>query len=59
MAFTDEQIRAAVKTGGFTDPAAEKLLADVLIKRRDKIGRAYFSRINPLVALRARPTRAC
>ena len=49
MAFTDEQIRAAVKTGGFTDPAAEKLLADVLIKRRDKIGRVYFSRINPLV----------
>jgi hypothetical protein len=49
MAFTDDQIRAAVKTGGFTDPAAEKLLGDVLIKRRDKIGRVYFSRINPLV----------
>jgi hypothetical protein len=49
MAFTDEQIRAAVKTGQFTDPAAEKLLADILIKRRDKIGRVYFSRINPLV----------
>jgi len=49
MAFTDEQIRAAVKTGGYTDPAAEKLLADVLIKRRNKIGRVYFSRINPLV----------
>jgi hypothetical protein len=48
MAFTDEQIRAAVKTGGFTDPAADKLLGDVLIKRRDKIGRAYLSRINPL-----------
>lgn len=49
MAFTDEQIRAAVKTGRYTDPAAEKLLADVLTKRRDKIGRVYFSRINPLV----------
>jgi hypothetical protein len=49
MAFTDEQIRAAVKTGGYTDPAAERLLADVLMKRRDKIGRVYFSRINPLV----------
>jgi hypothetical protein len=49
MAFTDEHIRAAVKAGQFTDPAAEKLLADVLIKRRDKIGRVYFSRINPLV----------
>ena len=49
MAFTDEMIRAAAKTGNFTDPAAEKLLADILIKRRDKIGRVYYSRINPLV----------
>jgi hypothetical protein len=49
MAFTDEHIRAAVKTGGFTDPAAEKALGDILIKRRDKIGRVYYSRINPLV----------
>jgi len=49
MAFTDDQIRAAVKTGAFTDPAAEKLLADVLIKRRDKIGRVYFAKMNPLV----------
>jgi hypothetical protein len=49
MAFTDEQIRAAVKTGQFSDPAAEKYLGDVLIKRRDKIGGEYFLAINPLV----------
>jgi hypothetical protein len=49
MAFTDEMIRALVKTGKYTDPAAERLLADVLIKRRDKIGQAYMTRINPLV----------
>ncbi len=49
MAFGDDLIRAAVKTGGYTDPAAEKLLADVLIKRRDKTGLVYLSRINPLV----------
>lgn len=49
MAFTDDLIRAAVNTGGYTDPAAETLLADVLIKRRDKIGRVYFAKINPLV----------
>ena len=49
MAFTDEHIRAAVKAGSFTDPAAEKLLGDILIKRRDKIGRVYYSRLNPLV----------
>jgi hypothetical protein len=49
MAFSDEMIRALAKTGQYTDPAAEKLLADVLIRRRDKIGRVYYSRINPLV----------
>jgi hypothetical protein len=48
MAFSDELIHAAVKTGQYTDPRAEKLLADVLIKRRDKIGRTYFAMINPL-----------
>ncbi|HEY7500495.1 MAG TPA: hypothetical protein VH740_18380 [Vicinamibacterales bacterium] len=48
MAFTDEHIRAAVKTGKYTDPAAEKLLADVLIERRNKIGRTYLRRVNPL-----------
>ena len=36
-AFTDDLIRAAVHTGQFSDPAAEKHLGDVLIKRRDKI----------------------
>jgi hypothetical protein len=48
MAFTDEHIRAAVKTGQFTDPAAEKLLADVLIRRRDRIVRTYLTKVNPL-----------
>ena len=48
MAFTDDLIRAAVKTGTYPDPAAEALLSDVLIKRRDKIGRVYLSKINPL-----------
>jgi len=49
MAFTDELIRAIVKTGQYSDPAAEKHLAEVLIKRRDKIGRAYLPGINPIV----------
>jgi hypothetical protein len=49
MAFRDEMIRAVVKTGQFSDPAAEKLLADALIKRRDRIGEVYLTRINPLV----------
>jgi hypothetical protein len=49
MAFTDDLIRAAVHTGEFSDPAAERHLAAVLIKRRDAIGRAYLPEINPVV----------
>ena len=49
MAFTDDMIRALVGTGGYSKPEDRKLLADVLIKRRDKIGRAYLIPINPLV----------
>jgi hypothetical protein len=49
MAFSDEHIRGVVKTGEYTDPAAEKLLGDVLIKRRDKIARVYLTKVNPLV----------
>jgi hypothetical protein len=52
MAFTDELIRAAVHTGRYSDPAAERHLAAVLIKRRDAIGRAYLTAINPIVAPR-------
>jgi hypothetical protein len=49
MAFSDAMIRAIAKTGQYTDRAAESHLADVLIERRDKIGRAYLSAINPIV----------
>ena len=38
MAFSDDLIRALVKTGRYTDPKAEAHLADMLIKRRDRIG---------------------
>jgi len=48
MTFTDEEITAIVKTAEMTNPDAEKYLIDTLIKRRDKIGRYWFSKINPL-----------
>jgi hypothetical protein len=48
-AFTDDMIRAVVRTGGYSDRAAEALLSDVLIKRRQKIAAAYLTAINPLV----------
>ena len=47
MAFSDDLIRAIVKTGEYSDPAAEKYLGDVLIQRRDKIGRAYLREDQP------------
>ena len=37
-----------MQTGGFTDPRAERYVAAVLKARRDKIGRYYFSLVNPL-----------
>ena len=49
MAFSDPLIRAVVRTGAFSDPKAEQHLGDVLIARRDKIGRAYLPAINPIV----------
>lgn len=48
MAFTDDHIRAAVTAAGYTDTAAADMLATLIAQRRDKIGRVYFSRINPL-----------
>ncbi|HEV8319714.1 MAG TPA: hypothetical protein VGQ10_20030 [Vicinamibacterales bacterium] len=51
-AFTDDLIRAAVHTGQYSDPMAEKYLGDVLIKRRDKIKSIYLTAVNPVVAPR-------
>ena len=48
-AFTDDMIRTVVRSAAYSDPAAEALLADVLIKRRQKIAAAYLPAINPLV----------
>ena len=42
-------LRAAVHSGGYSDPAAESMLTSVLIKRRNKIASAYLPAINPLV----------
>ena len=48
-AFTDDLIRAAVHEGQFSDPAAERHLAAVLMKRRDRIAQVYLPAINPVV----------
>jgi len=53
MSFTDEDIRTIVSTGEITNPEAEKYLTEVLIDRRDMIGRYWFDRMNPLDKFKA------
>ncbi len=48
MNFSDAEIRAIVRTGRYSDPAAEKWVAETLIIRRDKIGRAFLTKVLPL-----------
>ena len=47
-AFSDEDIRAIVSMGQLSDKKAEDWLVECLVKRRDKIGRAYFAKVLPL-----------
>jgi hypothetical protein len=48
MAFSNEDIRAIVEQGEFSNPSVTDYITKVLIARRDFIGKAWFSRIAPL-----------
>jgi hypothetical protein len=48
MSFRDEHLQALVRAGRLSNPEAEKYLLETLKRRRDKIGRYYFSKVNPL-----------
>jgi hypothetical protein len=48
MAFTDDDICALVKAGKYSDPRAVEWLSECLIRRRDKIGKAFFADVLPL-----------
>jgi len=48
MSFRDEDLRAIVESAQMPDPDARAYLLDVLKKRRDMVGRYWFSRMNPL-----------
>ncbi|MFQ5864724.1 MAG: hypothetical protein ACE5IW_05785 [bacterium] len=48
MSFTDEQIRAIVETGEYSNPKDEEYVIKTLIERRDKTGRYWYSKVNPL-----------
>jgi hypothetical protein len=49
MAVSDEAIRVAVESARYSDPRATAYLIDVIIARRDKIGLAWLTHVNPLV----------
>ena len=48
-AFTEDMIRAAIKSGHFNDEEAEAFLVQALVERRDAIARRYLTGINPVV----------
>lgn len=48
MSFSEDDIRAIVETAKMSDPMAKEYIIKTLIERRDKIGRYWFSRMNPL-----------
>jgi hypothetical protein len=48
MSFSDADLRAIVETARISNPEAEAHLIEVLRKRRDKLGRYWFARVNPL-----------
>jgi len=50
MAFRDEEIRAIVETGEYSDQRFTDYVTKALIERRNKIGRTYFEKILPLDA---------
>jgi len=52
MAFTDEHIKAIVKEAKYSDPRAEEYMTHKLIKRRDKTGRYWYNKVNPLDRLK-------
>lgn len=47
-AFTDEELRAIVQTGQYSDQKAADWILKCLIERRDKIKRAFLARVLPL-----------
>ena len=56
MAFTDDEIRAIVATGGYSDPRTVAWITKCLIERRNTIGRVYFARVLPLEQFRIEGT---
>jgi hypothetical protein len=48
MAFTNEEIRAIVSTGQYSDSKPLDYLVGTLEKRRDEVGRTFYAKVLPL-----------
>jgi hypothetical protein len=48
MAFTNADLRAIVESGKITEPGAAEWILQCLIERRDKIGKAYLTKVLPV-----------
>ncbi len=48
MAFKDDEIRALVETGQYSDPRSTDWITKCLIERRNRIARAFFDDVLPL-----------
>ncbi len=48
MSFDEEDLRALIRAGKYSDVQAEKYLLKTLLERQQKIGRHWFSKVNPL-----------
>jgi hypothetical protein len=53
----DEELRAIVETGEYSDPRSSQWILKCLIERRDKIGRAAFAKVLPLDGFAVRQGR--
>jgi len=56
MSFSDDQIRAAIAEGQYSNPDAADYLFRVIKERRDKIGQHWFQKMNPLDKFELRET---
>ena len=52
MAFSDDEIRAMVHTGEYSKQGTERQIADILIARRNAIGRTFFAKVLPVDGFR-------
>jgi len=57
MAFSEEDIRAIVETGQYSDPGAVAYITQTLVERRDRIGRKYFNKVLALDRFEVRDER--